>query len=196
VGGDGELVERLRGGDREAFMALARRYHATLAGVAATYLPSGAAAEAVVRDTWLGMLSGLGDYDGRAPFRSWLFGILVRRARSAGGSGRGPVLAAGYTAGPGRFRADGSWVLLPLPWPEDAGARLCGPAARPAIRAAIDALPPGPRRVVLLRDVAGLPGPAVSELLAISDASRRALLHHGRSRIRQALEQQVREASR
>src|SRR5215469_12085792 len=43
------------------------------------------------------------------------------------------------------------------------------------------------------RDVAGLPGPEVSELLAISEASRWALLHHGRSRIRQALEQQVRE---
>jgi len=43
------------------------------------------------------------------------------------------------------------------------------------------------------RDVAGLPGPEVRELLAISEASRRALLHHGRSRIRQVLEQQVRE---
>jgi DNA-directed RNA polymerase specialized sigma24 family protein len=49
---------------------------------------------------------------------------------------------------------------------------------------------------VLLRDVAGLPGSEVSELLAISDASRRAQLHHGRSRIRQALEQQVREEVR
>ena len=84
-------------------------------------------------------------------------------------------------------------MLLPLPWPEDADERLCGPAAQPAIRAAIDALPPGPRRVVLLRDVAGLPGREVSGLLSISDASQRALLHHGRSRIRQALERQVRE---
>lgn len=177
-------------------MALVRRYHRTLADVAATYLPSRAAAEAVVQDTWLGMLCGLGDYDGRVLFRSWLFGILVHRARLAGDSGRRPVPAAGYTAGPGRFRADGSWVLLPAPWPPDAEERLCAPAARPAARAAIDALAPGPRRVVLLRDVAGLPGSEVSELLAISDASRRALLHHGRSRIRQALEQQVREEVR
>jgi RNA polymerase sigma-70 factor, ECF subfamily len=196
VEGDRELVERLRGGDQEAFMVLARRYHATLAGVAATYLPSRAAAEAVVLDTWLGMLGGLDDYGGQVPFKSWLFGILVHRARSAGDSGRRRVPAAGYAAGPGRFRADGSWVLPPAPWPEDAGERLCGPPARPAIQAAIDALPPGPRRVVLLRDVAGLPGPEVSELLAISDASRRALLQHGRSRIRQALEQQVREELR
>jgi len=193
VDGDGELFERLRGGDQAAFMTLARRYHATLADVAATYLPSRAAAAVVVQDTWLAMLSGLDDYDGQVPFRSWLFGILVHRARSAGDGGRRPVPAAGYTAGPGRFRADGSWVLLPLPWPEDAGERLCGPAAQPAIRAAIDALPPGPRRVVLLRDAAGLPGREVSGVLAISAASQRALLHHGRSRIRQALEQQVRE---
>lgn len=174
-------------------MALVRRYHATLAGVAATYLPSRAAAEVVVQDTWLGMLGGLGDFDGLVPLKSWLFGMLVRRARAAGDRGRRPVPAAGSTVGPGRFRADGSWVLLPAPWPEDAGQRLRAPAARPAIRAAIDALPPEPRRVVLLRDVAGLPGPEVSELLAISEASRRALLHHGRSRIRQALEQQVRK---
>jgi RNA polymerase sigma-70 factor (ECF subfamily) len=143
VDGDGELAERLRGGDQEAFMALVRRYHATLAGVAATYLPSRAAAEAVVQDTWLGMLCGLGDYDGRVPLRSWLFGILVQRARSAWDSRRRPVPAADYTVGPGRFRADGSWVLLPAPWPEDAGERLCAPAARPGIRVAIDALRPG-----------------------------------------------------
>jgi RNA polymerase sigma-70 factor, ECF subfamily len=95
VDGDGQLVERLRGGDQEAFMALVRRYHVTLADVAATYLPSRAAAEVVVQDTWLGMLCGLGDYDGRVLFRSWLFGILVHRARSAGDGGRRPVPAAG-----------------------------------------------------------------------------------------------------
>ena len=172
-------------------MALVRRYHPTLIRLAATYVP-GRAAEEVARDTWQGMLCGLDGFDGRASLRAWLFGILVSRARSADDRGRhsGPV--TGYAAGPGRFRADGSWVLPPIPWPGDAGARLRAPAASPAIRAAIEELPPWPRRVVLLRDVEGLASREVRQVLAISDARQRVLLHHGRSRIRQALEQQAR----
>ena len=190
MGVDAELVERLRSGDQEAFVALVRRYHPTLIRLAATYVP-GRAAEDVVQDTWLGMLCGLEGFDGRASLRTWLFGILVSRARAAGDRERHSGPPAGYPAGPGRFRADGSWVLPPVPWPDDAGERLRGPAAWPAIRAAIEELPPWPRRVVLLRDVEGLASREVSELLAISDARQRVLLHHGRSRIRQALEHQA-----
>ena len=44
-------------------MALVRRYHATLADVAATYVPSRAAAEVVVQDTcwacWAGWMTSM-----------------------------------------------------------------------------------------------------------------------------------------
>lgn len=167
-----------------------------LIALAATYVGSGAAAEHLARRTWLALLEGLDGFDGRVPLLSWLVRILIGLARvSAADGGGGRISGADYSAGPGRFRADGSWVLLPVPWPDGSARRLRGPAAQAVIRAALGELPPEPRRVVLLRDVAGLPGGEVSELLSISAASQRHLLHRGRSRIRQALEQRVREGS-
>ncbi len=60
-------------------------------------------------------------------------------------------------------------------------------AARQLIQAALDDVPAGPRRVVLLRDVEGLASGEVCELLGINEASQRVLLHRGRTHIRRAL---------
>jgi len=89
--------------------------------------------------------------------------------------------------GPGRFDCRGDWASPPRPWPGDAVERLRAHGARQLIRAALDELPAGPRRVVLLCDVEGLAGSEVCELLGISEATQRVLLHHGRTRIRRAL---------
>jgi len=191
VGGDAELVERLRGGDQEAFETLTRRYHTTMIGLAAAYVPTRAAAEEVVQDSWMGMLRGLDRFGGRVSLKTWLFGILVDRARIASERERRSIPVAVAALGPARFVADGSWVRPPVPWPGDIDERLRAPAAQQGIRAAIEALPPGPRSAVLLRDVEGMSSREVCEVLGISETSQRVLLHRGRSRIRQALEQQV-----
>ncbi len=193
MGGDAELVERLRGGDQEAFETLARRYHTTMIGLAAAYVPGRAAAEEVVRDSWMGMLRGLDRFGGRVSLKTWLFGILVDRAlaRIASERERRFIPVAAAALGPARFAADGSWVRPPLPWPGDVDERLRTPAAQQGIRAAIEALPPGPRSAVLLRDVEGMSSREVCEVLGISQTSQRVLLHRGRARIREALEQQA-----
>jgi len=84
----------------------------------------------------------------------------------------------------GRFGATGGWVYPPQPWPQDAEERLYAHGARQRIRAALDDLPPGPRRVILLRDIEGLASGEVCELLGIDEASQRLLLHRGRARYR------------
>jgi RNA polymerase sigma-70 factor (ECF subfamily) len=191
VAGDSELVRRLRGGDEEAFAQLACRYHGSLVRLAAAFVPGRALAEEVARDTWLGMLDDLDLFDGRAPVKTWLFRILINRARSAGEQTGHSAPAGDPAAGPGRFDATGGWAYPPQPWPEDAGERLCAQPARQLIRSALDDLPAGPRRVVLLRDVEGLAGGEVCGLLGIDGAVQRLLLHHGRARVRRALAQEA-----
>ena len=53
------------------------------------------------------------------------------------------------------------------------------------------ALPARQREVVLLRDVEGLSSAEVCEVLAISEANQRVLLHRGRSKLRQLLESEL-----
>ena len=59
------------------------------------------------------------------------------------------------------------------------------------IHKTLDELPPRQREVVMLRDVDGLTSQEVCEVLEISEANQRVLLHRGRSHLRQALEAEV-----
>ncbi len=56
------------------------------------------------------------------------------------------------------------------------------------LRVAIEALPPAQRTVLELRDVQGLTAAEVCELLDLSEANQRVLLHRGRSKARAVLD--------
>ena len=52
--------------------------------LAASFVPNRAVAEEVVQDTWLAVLRGLDGFEGRSSLKTWLFRILVNRARTTG----------------------------------------------------------------------------------------------------------------
>ena len=81
---DVEQLNRLRNGDEEAFVMLVARYQHSMLRLARSMVSSEAVAEEVVQDTWLGVVRGIDRFEGRSSFKTWLFGILVNRARSAG----------------------------------------------------------------------------------------------------------------
>jgi RNA polymerase sigma-70 factor (ECF subfamily) len=47
------------------------------------YVPSMAVAEEVVQDAWVEVLRGIGKFEHRSTFRTWLFRIVINRAVSA-----------------------------------------------------------------------------------------------------------------
>ena len=75
------------------------------------------------------------------------------------------------------------------PWPDAADARLDAAALMPRLREAISELPETQRLVVTLRDVEGLSCTEVCDVLSISEANERVLLHRGRNRLRSVLNQ-------
>lgn len=197
VDADADLVVRLRAGDEAAFAALVERYHPSLLRLAETMVPSRAIAEEVVQETWLGVVSGISRFEGRSSLRTWLFHILVNRARSTGvrEKRRAPAYAAWVPAvEPARFGKDGAWVDPPTPWPEDVDDRLAAEMLAERVRARLSQLPDLQRQVVTLRDLEGLSSVEVCELLAITEANQRVLLHRGRSRIRSMLEGEMGKA--
>lgn len=187
---DAELLARLRAGDEQAFVALVRRHHAAMLSLAAGYVPSMAVAEEVVQDTWLGVLRGIGGFEGRSSVRTWLFRILVNRARTAGARERRSVAIGdpGPAVDRSRFDATGHWAAPPERWVEEADDRLDAAKLAGRLRSAIDDLPDRQREVVTLRDVEGLSSEEVCSVLEISEGNQRVLLHRGRSRLRQVLE--------
>jgi RNA polymerase sigma-70 factor (ECF subfamily) len=79
---DQALLARLRAGDEEAFTAVVARHDGALRRVARTFVRTPSAIDDVVQDTWLGVVRGLGDFEGRSSLRTWIFRILVNQART------------------------------------------------------------------------------------------------------------------
>jgi RNA polymerase sigma-70 factor (ECF subfamily) len=191
---DAELVERLRAGDDKAFVALVDRYHSPLVRLAASFVGSRAVAEEVVQDTWLGVVRGIDRFEGRSSFKTWLFRILVNRARTTGAKERrqAPTPPANEPAVPAdRFRPDGRWASPPVMWEEATVDRLVAGELAERISGFLDELPEAQRQVVVMRDLEGLPSAEVCSVLGISEANQRVLLHRGRSRIRDRLDREL-----
>lgn len=190
---DAELLVRLRDGDEQAFVTLVGRYQGSLLRVARTFVPNDAVAEEVVQDTWMGVVRGVERFEGRSSFKTWLFRILVNRARTSGVREHRhlPLDPTGPAVSPDRFDRGGAWSDPPVPWESDVDDRLVAESWGPTLRAAVDALPGRQRDVVLLRDVEGLDAEQVCAALDITEGNQRVLLHRGRSRLRAVLEDEV-----
>jgi RNA polymerase sigma-70 factor (ECF subfamily) len=190
---DESLLELLRDGDEQAFTTLVERYHSSMLRLALSYVPSRAVAEEVVQDTWLAVLRGLGRFEERSSLRTWVFTILVNRARTTGAreARSVPVADAGPVVDASRFGPSGGWSVPPEHWAEEAESRVDAVKLSGLLRGGLDGLPGRQREVVVLRDVEGLSSAEVCQVLAISEANQRVLLHRGRSKLRQVLESEL-----
>ena len=76
-------------------------------------------------------------------------------------------------------------------WAEEAVNRIDAFKLSGLLRTGLDSLPARQREVVLLRDVESMTSAEVCEVLAISEANQRVLLHRGRSKLRLLLESEL-----
>jgi RNA polymerase sigma-70 factor (ECF subfamily) len=117
----------------------------------------------------------------------------VNLARSRSRAERRAILASESIVDPARFLAADHprwphhWAVEPVPWrtPED---NLLADETRNVILEAVEALPAPQREVLVLRDLEGLTGGEVCNILSLTDTHQRVLLHRARSRVRNALE--------
>jgi RNA polymerase sigma-70 factor (ECF subfamily) len=198
---DPAFLDRLRRGEAEAYRRLIRRFHASLVSVAASVIGSHAQAEEVVQDAWLAVFSSIGRFEGRSGIGTWLFSIVLNRARTRRGREvRLVALPAEGDEGGGeaaRFKADGHWLEFPRPWDElDPERLVAGRQLWDHVQAAITRLPAGQRAVITLRDVEGQDAETTCELLDISAENQRVLLHRARMRVRDSIDLLVGGAQR
>jgi RNA polymerase sigma-70 factor (ECF subfamily) len=199
---DAALLAGLRAREERAFAELVERHGPSLLRHARTFVASAAAAEDVVQETWLAVLTGIERFEGRALLRTWLYGIVANRARTRAARERRSVpfsalvpaeLREGFDAVDAerflaRGRWTGQWSIAPEPWPDE---QLETEETLALAAAAIDALAPVQREVVRLRDVEGWAASEVCAALHLSAGNQRVLLHRGRARVRAALESRL-----
>jgi RNA polymerase sigma-70 factor, ECF subfamily len=194
-----DLVAALKLGDEEVFRRVVAQHHAALVHAALFFVRSSASAEDVAQETWLAVVKGIGSFEGRSSFKTWLFRVLVNQAMTRGKqearvrpqSTQGCDLDHGSAAvlfhdvdhsGRDRWRATSTeWGLLP-------DSLVQSVEVADAIALAIAKLPELQCRVITMRDMTGLSTAEVCDLLKISPANERVLLHRARLRVRAVLE--------
>jgi len=192
------LVRRLRAGDEAAFAELVDRYHQPLRRLAMSFVRTNSAAEDVVQETWEGVVKGIERFEERSSLKTWIFRILVNRARTRGVKDARSVPfsslgdeASGPSVDPDAFNDDGMWRHRPAVLAEDPDHRLLAGELRERLVAAVEVLPPRQQAVITLRDIVGLPADEVAAMLEITDGNQRLLLHRARSGVRAQLAEYV-----
>jgi RNA polymerase sigma-70 factor (ECF subfamily) len=197
VGTDAAVVARLRAGDESAFAQIVDGWSGGMLRLARSFVSTDASAAEVVQDTWLAVVEGLDQFEGRAALRTWVYRILVNQAKRRGVRDRRTVPFAslapddyGPTVDPGRFQGPegdypGHWREDPEAWPEQVALSR---EVYDVVAEALAGLPARQRVVVALRDLEGHTADEVRALLGITAGNQRVLLHRGRAVVRAHLE--------
>jgi RNA polymerase sigma-70 factor (ECF subfamily) len=179
---------------------LVDQWSPTMLRVARSFVDSAQSAEDVVQDAWLGMLTGLAKFEGRASLRTWTFSILVNRARTRGAreartlphssldAPDGPAVDY-WIAGPtGKTPRNWASIDAPSRWDSAPDSVLLSKEVLRLLAQALSELPARQRSVLTMRDVRGMSAGEVCAALDISAQNQRVLLHRAHVVLRAALE--------
>ncbi len=190
---DADLADALRARDEQAFRVLVDSWTPLMTRVARSHVSTDASADEVVQDAWLAVLRGIDGFEGRSSLRTWTFRILTNIARTRGTRERRavPLSSLGPTVDPERFRGPedqytGGWKVFPVEWPEPEDAAIEAERAD-VVASAIATLPDRQRLTITLRDVHGFSADEVCELMALTPANQRVLLHRARAAVRASI---------
>lgn len=163
---DPELVERARGGEREAFASLYHRHQAYVYRFARAMTGSSPVAEDIVQEVFLALMRDLKRYDAaRAGLRAYLFGIARNLARYKARSVR-RLISLDQVEEVSAF--------------EDPGAALSANQETRRLRRCLAGLPARYREVIILCDLQELDYAATAVVLGVPIGTVRSRLHRGR----------------
>jgi RNA polymerase sigma-70 factor, ECF subfamily len=194
-----QIIEGLLIGDEEIFETLVNVYYPAMIRLARIYVPEDVAGD-VVQETWIAVLKGLPHFERRSSLKTWIFSILMNRARSHARSEYRHTQHSSLddwdepSVDGDRFLPDDHpqypqhWKDSPLQWDESVENRLISKETLDMIGEIIEELPHSQREVILLRDFQHWSADEVCQLLSLTEANQRVLLHRARSKIRQSLE--------
>lgn len=194
--GDAVLVERLRGGDPQAFEVLVRECGGRMLATARRLVGTDEDARDVVQEAFLAAFRAIDTFAGASRLSTWLHRIVInaalmrlrtrRRRREESVDGLLP-----------RFDEEGHWAEPASHWDTSTDVLLERWGTRAMVRKAIDRLPLNYRSVLLLRDIEELDTEETASLLGVTPNAVKTRLHRARQALRTLLQREfLREAHR
>jgi RNA polymerase sigma-70 factor (ECF subfamily) len=180
---DEELVRLAQEGRREAFEELVRRHADRLYRVVLRFSGDPAETEEVVQETFLRAWRGIGSFERRARFFTWLYRIGVNEAKRRAAH-RPPTDTRSVEEGALESVPD----LRQAPEPRAEQRDL-----RAVLERAVRALPVKYRAPLILRDVEGLSTQQAAAIMGLREPAFKSRLHRARLAVREAIENHLAE---
>ena len=179
------FLERLRRRDPEALADAAGEHARPLFKAARALGFDEAGAEDLVQDVFATFLERLDSFEGRSQLRTWLFGILYRKAlerhRASIMADRMDPIDEVFES---RFDARGKWVRPPA----DLERLLLSKELGEVIRGCMDGLPAKQRAAFVLREVEDFDTAEICKILDVSVTNFGVLIFRARAKLRECLE--------
>lgn len=170
-------------GDGRAFEALVRRHRGPVFNFILRYVGQRQRAEDLLQETWLKVVRGVGEYEPKAKFTTWVYTIArnlcVDSARKEGYRKADSLEAPALRGQDGEGPALGETLPDLLGTSPDRGAY--NSRVRPLLEKALMSLPEEQREVFVLREYSGVPFKEIAQVTGVAENTVK-------SRMRYALE--------
>lgn len=168
---EARLLDAARAGDRGAMGELYAAHAGRVYSVVRRLVGDEHVAEDVSHDAWMRAFGKLGSFRGDSAFGTWMHRLAVNTALNAlRRAGRRPEVEEAVTGGGPNGAGDGAILTQRV------------------LEQALDRLPEGYRRVLVLHDVEGWTHEEIAERLGVAVGTSKSQLHKARARMRELLE--------
>jgi RNA polymerase sigma-70 factor (ECF subfamily) len=175
---DAALIRQARGGSADAVEALVRRHWDAAHRAAFLIVQDAGAAEDIAQEALMAAVRAIDGFDRRRPFRPWLHRIVVNRSLDWLRARRRRPEVSIETADPGADAVQ----------PREHARELSD-----ELMAALAALDPDQRALIVLRHLLGYRGSELARMLGLPPATVRTQLARALDRLRALLEGEARE---
>lgn len=188
------LIDALIQGSDAAFSQLIRQHQSTMVSLARS-IAGDAFADDIVQEAWVSVYTNIVTFERRSSLKTWLFRIVSNLATTRlRKESRKTSLDQldGETPGSyldsANFREDGHWKNPVATWrTESPDELLAEQQLKECIKKTLNHLPETQRTVFLLREIEQVAFDEICELLNISAANVRVLLHRARLQLMQMI---------
>jgi RNA polymerase sigma-70 factor (ECF subfamily) len=187
---ESEAIRLAQQGDAAAFERLYRMHNRRVYSLCLRMLNNTAEAEDLTQEAFLQLFRKIGTFRGESAFSTWLHRlsvnvVLMKLRKKSGTESSLDEMTEPDEDGGGPRRDFGTVDL-----------RLSGSIDRVNLQRAVEQLPPGYKSVFVLHDVQGYEHNEIAEIMDCSIGNSKSQLHKARMRLRELLQEELRDQAR
>jgi RNA polymerase sigma-70 factor (ECF subfamily) len=187
---EAEAIRRAQAGDSAAFDFLYQLHSRRVYALCLRMVNNPADAEDLMQEAFLQLFRKIGTFRGESAFSTWLHRMTVNVVLMRLRKKSLPTDSLEETLDP---EAENSSPKRDVGAPD---LRLSGAVDRVNLERSIEQLPPGYRTVFVLHDVQGYEHNEIADIMGCSVGNSKSQLHKARTRLRELLQEQIRDQAR